>query len=141
MVSCNQSTLLAIRIGYLLIREHKEVDPLFSSSPFSSRSFQGLYSYHCLTIYLRSSLLSVTVRVEVSGRDGSVILLSYMIAYLLLREHKEVDLVLFSSFFFQVVPGTPFPTFFHHPRKVFPVVGVGNCFILAVISVKSCQYP
>ena len=54
---------------------------------------------------------------------------------------RSRPLLLFFSFFFQVVPGTPFPTFFHHPRKVFSVVGVGNCFILAVISVKSCQYP
>ena len=77
MVSCNQSTLLAIGIAYLLIREHKEVDPLFSSLPSSSRWSQGLQS----------------------------------------------------------------PTFFNHPRKVFSVVGVGNCFILAVITVKSCQYP
>ena len=51
MVSCNQLTLLAIRIAYLLIREHKEVDPFFSSSPFSSRSFQGLYSHNFSTIY------------------------------------------------------------------------------------------
>src|SRR5271165_5682995 len=80
----------------VLLREHKEVDPFFSSPPFSSRCSQGLYSHHCSTIYLRSSLLSLTVRVEVSGRDRSVILLSYMIAYLLLREHKEVD-PLFSS--------------------------------------------
>ena len=65
MVSCNQLTLLTIGIAYLLIREHKEVDPLFSSSPFSSRSFQGLYSHHSSTLYLRSSLLSVTVRVAV----------------------------------------------------------------------------
>src|SRR5271157_186816 len=30
MVSCTQSTILAIGIAYLLIREHKEVDPFLS---------------------------------------------------------------------------------------------------------------
>ena len=51
--------LMSYMIAYLLLREHKEVDPLFSSLLSSSRLSQGLQSQHSSTIHVRSSLLWV----------------------------------------------------------------------------------
>ena len=58
----------------------------------------------------------------------------------------SVPLLLFSSFFFQVVPGTPLPTFFNHPRKVFSVCGCWQllqlgCHHRQVVPVPLIQVP
>ena len=52
-------------------------------------------------------------------------IVTIVIAYLLLGEHKEVDPFFFSSFF-QVVPGVLLPPLFDHLLEVFFVVGDGE---------------